>query len=304
MSAVPQNAPSAGRKATRATSEAVRLQSEKRALTKPLTCTGIGQGELVMVTPDMYGQLDVDPAYQRGETSMVGEIVRALQAGGKSLDPVTLCWRKDNPRKWWIVDGWQRSCAHMQLRLPIQAMLHPSEGVASEAEFFAILNNRRAVQANVIVKGWSGPSAALLRDVNADPRHPLYQRINFTQGSNESRIAASTLMRAMLAAVGVSKSPGRIHALLSRLDTAMQNTRHVARLNAYLELLGRAFPKGTPPAILMRALGTAAYERWQEAVKMPSEKTIEKLRERQWKTVLVERYMPVLLEEVKKVWRA
>lgn len=299
------NTATASRKATRITSEAVRKHSEKRSLTKPLVVTGIGRGELVTVTPEMYGQLDVDPAYQRGETSMVAEIVRALQAGGVSLDPVTLCWRKDNPRKWWIVDGWQRSCAHMQLGMPIQAMLHPSEGVGAEAEFFAVLNNRRAVQANVIVKGWPGPSAALLREVNDDPEHPLHTRLNFTQGANESRIASSTLVRALLCAVGVNKSPGRIHALLSRLDTAMEaSARNVQKLQGFLELLGRAYPKGTPPAILMRALATVASERWEGGVKMPSDKTIEKLRERQWKTVLLEQYMSVLVDEVKKVWRA
>lgn len=304
MSAVLHTEAPAARKATRITSEAVRASSEKRSLTKPLVVTGIGPGEPITVTPAMYGQLDVDPSYQRGETSMVGEIVRALQAGGASLDPIKLCWRKDHPKTWWIVDGWQRACAHMQLNLPIHATLHHSDGPASEAQFFAVLNNRRAVQANVIVKGWPGPGAELLRQVNEDKGHPLFQRINFTQGSNDCRIAASTIVRAALCAVGVSKSPGRIHALLSRLDTAMASTRTAAKVKGFLELIGRAYPKGTPPAILMRAIGIVCNERWgAESVRGPSEKTIEKLRERQWKTVLLEQYMGVLVDEVKKVWR-
>jgi hypothetical protein len=292
------------RRNTRAESAAVAAHHDKRAAHKPVMVEGIGPGELITVTPGMFSMLDVDPAYQRGETSMVGQIVRALQGGGKVLDPVTLCQRRGSD-KYWIVDGYQRVCAFQQLRLPFQAMLHKSSSVEDEKSFFVALNARRAVSPNVIVKAWTGPIGAIMRKANESFEHPLSGRINFTQSANATRFAASSLLRACLSVIGQDKSGGRVEVLLSRLDLAMSNSIQRARVEHFLRLIGRISPTGYMPVIVMRAIATVAFEHWEKVVEMPSPKVMERMRVKQWaaSTVLVEKYLPILINDVRKIWK-
>src|SRR5262245_10461772 len=81
------------RKGTIASSEAVRKAVDARRMVMPLTVQGISPGTLHKITPAEFSDLDVDPSYQRGETTMVNHLITAIQAGGLVLDPVTLCRR-------------------------------------------------------------------------------------------------------------------------------------------------------------------------------------------------------------------
>jgi hypothetical protein len=292
-------------KRTRAESENIASAIEKRAQFKPVVVTGIGPGKLVTVKASEFGRLDVDPAYQRGRTNMVNQIVRAIQAGGAVLDPVTLCMRPDSDRLW-IIDGYQRVCAFQQTKTPFQAMLHESDSGEAEHEFFIAMNSKRAVSANVIVKAWTGPSGTLLRKSNESMEHPLYERINFTQSNSDSKFSASTLVTGLKSVVGADRTGGRVEVHLSRLDMAMQKRMNVARAEHYLRLIGKVCDRGSLPAMVVRALGIVASERWTDDVTMPPLKVIERLRAKNWAAdvVLVEKYMPVLLEQMRKVWKA
>ena len=294
----------ANRKATRTTSDAVRIASEKNAKYAPILVKGISAGELMTITPSMFGRLNVDPSYQRGETVMVNQIVRAIQAGGSILDPVTLCERKGGDELW-IVDGFQRVCAFQQTKTPFKAMVHRSDSAESEHQFFIALNAKRAVSANVIVKAWTGPSGSVLRRANESLEHPLSGRINFAQGSNSNRISASSIVGGMLLATG-SGSRGRIEVMLSRLDMAMSKSLVRARVEHYLRLVGMISERVCQPALVLRALGDVAAERWERDVVMPNRKVIERLANKNWEgsVILSAKYYPILLETVRKVWKS
>lgn len=295
----------ARRNNTRASSQKVADHHDKRASFKPVAVSGISAGEFITVKPAMFSKLDVDPSYQRGETTMVNQIVRALQAGGAVLDPVTLCERRDNG-KYWIVDGYQRVCAFQQLGIPFTAMLHQSDSAEAEKTFFIALNSKRALSANVIVKAWTGPSGSLMRKANESLEHPLYDRINFTQSSNDARMSASSLSRALLTLVASDRAAGRIEKMLSKIDMAMTSGVKRARVEHFLRLIGRICPKGYVPVAVLRALAITATERWEKDVEMPSAKVIERLRTKNWAAdvPLVEKYMPIIVSAVQKIWKA
>lgn len=295
---------SAPRKSTRTDSEALRNAADKKSTHKPLTVTGIGAGELITVTPTMFRLLDVDPTYQRGKTSMVNAIIRAIQAGGKVHDPVTLCTRRGSETMW-IVDGYQRVCAFQQLKMPFSAMIHKSDSADSEHEFFISMNSKRALSPNVIVKAWTGPSGEMLRRANENPEHPMYNRVNLSQSSNDAKFAASSLARAMTHVIGIARN-GRIEQMLSSIDVTFSKSMNRARAEHFLRLLGRVAPSGAAlPSLVQRAIGEVGRERWQKDTMMPSKKVIERLRVKQWaaSVILVEKYFPVLLDTVRKIWR-
>ena len=292
-------------KGSRADSPAVAAANDLRAGFRPVVVDGVSDGELITVTLSMFSSLDIDPAYQRGETTMVGQIIRAVQAGGKVLDPVTLCQRKGSD-KLWIVDGHQRVCAFQQLRIPFKAMLHKSVSPDAEHHFFIALNAKRGLNANVIVKAWTGPSGVMMRKANESLEHPLYGRLNFSQGANESRISATSLARGVMCVVGHGKNSGRVDMIMSRIDLAMAKTMNRARAEHYLRLIGLACPQGNLPALVLRAIGDVASERWEKQVYMPPRKVIDRMRVKTWaaSVVLQEKYYSVLVDTVGKMWRA
>lgn len=297
-----------GRKhATRATSPAVAAQAEKRAVIKPVIVKGISPGELVTITPSMFKYLDVDPAYQRGETLMVNKIIRVLQAGGEVLDPVTLCKRKDTGEKLWIVDGHQRTCAFQEVGVSFKAMLHKSESAEAEHQLFLALNARKGVHPNVIVKAWTGPSAALIMKANETMEHPLYDRVNFQQSTSPRQLDASVLAMCLNFAMGNSRRSGGIQEHLSRADLALggQHSMNRARAEFFLRLVGKVVPKGKPPAMFLRGLGEVASERWAKEVYMPPSKVLIKLSEKNWaaEVPMLHKYNTILLEQIRKIWK-
>jgi len=269
---------------------------------------GISKGSLITVGPADFSKIDVDASYQRGETKMVNDIIRAIQAGGAILDPVTLCrrpWDKDKA-KLWIIDGHQRMCAAQELLVSLPAIVHESASLDAEKTFFLALNSKRSVSSDNVVKGWVGPSGDLIRKVNDDPSHPLYNRVHFQHGRNRSRIASATLIcGALIAATGLTRS-GNILRRLARLDNALSKPIERARAEQFLRLMGHIFTVGAAPALAMEAIGLVANERWAKEVIPAPLKTIQKLRLVNWKQevpTFSKRFLPVLADTVRKVWK-
>lgn len=299
-----QTAGRSTRSVKRTESRAVERASEFRAGYKPVAVTGISEGRLVTIQPEMFSRLDVDPAYQRGETMMVLQIVRAIQAGGVILDPVTLCKRKGSDTLW-IIDGHQRVCAFQQLGKPFNAMLHESESAESEHLFFLAMNSKRAINANVIVKAWTGPSGTVMRKANESLAHPLYNRLNFSQSNSESKLSASSVANAMRYVVGVGASAGRMEVVLSRIDLAMSKRATYAYAEAFLRLLGEVCPTGSLPVLVMRAISIVAHEYWKDGIVMPKPAVFKRLGEKKWAAdlIIAEKYMPIIINAVKKIWK-
>jgi hypothetical protein len=297
------------RKDTRVLSNKVRAAAEARSFRAPLIVRGISPGRLVTITPSRFGKLDVDPAYQRGETAMVGEIVRVVQAGGQVLDPVTICTRpwSDDPSTLWVVDGHQRVCAFQQLSIPFQAMIHESESLDAEKLFFVSLNTRKAVSADLILKSWTGASGTLIRAANENPDHSLFGRVHMQQGANKSRIGGLVLARTLLAASTGREPNGPASAILARLDNALQDRASRARAEHMMRLLPLIFTNSPPGIIVSIALGHVAYERWTVSIGLPKLSIIEKLRSTKWEDevpAMTKKFRPVLSEIIKRTWRA
>lgn len=299
----------AERRDTRVLSEAVRLSAESRAVRSPLVVTGISAGVLRQITPNMFAKLDVDAEYQRGETSMVDEIVRVLQAGGVVLDPVTLCrrpWSKD-PDRLWIVDGHQRVCAFQQLGMTFQSIIHDSEDLSSEKKFFLALNNRRAIVSDVIVRSWTGPSAVLIVRADKNQSHSLYDRISTTQGANKNRIGATTVARGLLAACTGLDPVGSAVKVLGRADTAVKEEHRAHMAQQFLTLLGEMAPRGDVKSLVAVALGKVCWERWSKGKDYPSKAQILELRNMNWENVVpawAKKFEPKVLDTIQKLWPA
>lgn len=297
----------AERRDTRVLSEPVRLAAEARAVRSPLVVTGISAGVLRMITPNMFADLDVDAEYQRGETSMVDEIVRVLQAGGVVLDPVTLCRRPwtTKPNKLWIVDGHQRVCAFQQLGMSFQAIIHDSDDLASEKKFFLALNNRRAIVSDVIVRSWTGPSAVAIVKADKNPSHSLYGRVSTSQGTNNARIGATSIARGMLAASTGLEPTGSAVKVLGRADTAMKEAHRSHMAEQYLTLLGDCFPKGDVKSLVVVGLGKICWEHWSNGKDYPTKHQILAIRETNWDNVVpawAKKFESKVLDTMRKLW--
>jgi hypothetical protein len=297
------------RKDTRALSEKVRIASEARAMNAPLVVAGIGAGKLQTIQPAHFDRLDVDPRYQRGQTSMVRELVRVIQAGGKILDPVTLCRRpwENGGQQLWIIDGHQRVCAFQELTLPFEAMIHDSESVEAEKAFFLSLNQRRSVSGDTIVKSWTGPSSKMLGAVHDDPAHPLYQRVHFGQGAARTLLGAATIIRgAASAATGIAHS-GSIQKQLAKLDFAVtENEERRYLVEQYFRLIGSVYNYSAVNSAVAVRLGVVAFQRWaQHGGQFPSEATIDRLRDIQWREVpsLTSKFYPTMTAMIQKAWK-
>lgn len=292
---------------TRVLSEKVRLQAEANARRAPLVVRGIGPGKLVTIGVTQFAKIDVDPSYQRGKTAMVPELVRVLQAGGVVRDPVTLCkrpWSAD-PERLWIVDGWQRVCAHQQVGVAFSAMVHESESLTSEKAFFLSLNNRKALSADLVLKSWEGISGKLIRGANENKDHPLFDRVHLEQGSNKTKVGGVVLARAMLAASAGLDGFGPTQRVLARLDHALTDKMAMARAEHFMRLVALAFHARAPHGMVLACLGEVAHQKWLRDVTLPKLSVIEKLRTMKWdeECPMVKKFHPVVVQTIKSLWR-
>lgn len=300
--------------ATAATSAAVREANAAKRRSIVLTVTGISRGKLIHVEPAEFGKIDVDPRYQRGETNMVNTIIAAIQAGGLVLDPPTLCrrtcWGNDgrDKDKMWIVDGHQRVSAFQHLSMGFDAIVHESESLDAERQYFIALNSRRAVSTNLIVKSWAGPSGKLLVEANANPAHPLYERVRLEMGANESRIGAMVLIRGSLnACTGVEMS-GEAPKVLGRLDVALiTDINRKVIMEKYLRMMGQVLPKGTVHNEVALAFANVYRARMGYGqFAMPDAKQTDRLRKINWDAEvphLTRKFRPVVTNIIDRIWK-
>lgn len=296
------------RKGTRVLSTAVRDSADRRRKSEAVVLKGISPGRLITIEPHQFGWLDVDPTYQRGETTMVGEIIRVIQAGGKILDPITVCRRpwSDDLKKLWIVDGYQRTCAMQQLKVPILAMVHDSESIDDEKVFFLTLNTRKAIAPDVVAKGWVGPAGDLLRRVSTESVHPLCGRINFAQSGGRGKIGARSLTNAAYTAGTGSILAGSPTKIMGYLDFALRDRMNRARIEHYLNLIGYVFPNSSASLPILRAYALVAHPRWKIDIALPKRSVLDRLAAINWKNevpVIVEKFRPMYLEHIQRIWK-
>lgn len=279
-------------------------------IVSPLSLKGVGEGKLIRVTRDMFDRLDVDKRYQRDRIGdQVNKLITAIQSGGMIPDPVTLVKRNFSeagvdPKKLWIIDGQQRTCAFFELDQEFQAMVHEAESLEAERAFFLVMQQRSKVSANTFVHSWAGPSADLLRAVDAQPNHPLAGRILWKTGAT-NKIGAAILIRGLLCAVAGVQKQGDAGSTLSRCDHYLKSAEGKAKGAAFMRLAAAVFPKyakGLP----MAALGMVAHVQWEKGVIMPPDGVIRRISQINWETVVpsqAERFRPVVEMEIRKRWK-
>lgn len=187
---------------------------------QPMVCTGFNFVEQLFVTPTTYGHIDVDPAYQRGQTGMVTKIELALRAGGTMPGLPTLArrpWSKEDKQKLYIVDGHQRISAAMRVGLSFMALVFESESLDAEKTAFVVLQDRKGLSPSLIVKDWTGPCRAVLETAFSGP---LKQCVSFagTRGKVQASVFAKGLAAAFCGGTQPGSAGGSIHGYLNRLD--------------------------------------------------------------------------------------
>jgi hypothetical protein len=278
----------AGRKrATLANSDGQRRRIESIRQWKPIVVTGISFKERRLITPQNYGCLDVDPEYQRGETTSIPGIVAALQAGGTIPGTPYLAERAWGPQdgKLWVMDGQQRICALQQLNMAFYAEVYVSESLESERMFFIAANAQTKLNSDTIVKAYDGPVAVLLKCLNERPDSGLGGRIEF-DGRGGKRLSASTLVggiERMLS--GGKRGSMRIDRVLSRTDGLLATNEQKLCATTFCKLVAAAFD-GHAPRLLVLALAEVAADRWigkGKRPELPSASDMKRLRAVNWK---------------------
>lgn len=276
----------------------------------PVVVTGVSPAKRITVTPQLYKRLDVDPSYQRGKTSEVNSIVSAIQNGGLIPDPVTLVQRpwSNDPERLWIIDGHQRATAFQMLGASFDALVHESDSIEAERRLFLAMNSKIPVSSNIAVKAWDGPGAVMLRAVNNDPGHPLYQRVNMESSRNDSRIEAAIVIKGMIGATTGTLAFGDIQVALRRLDTSLTSeTGAKERARVFLRLLAAVAPKGKISLLPSVVIGTAAYQRWKDHVpEVPPPSVTGRLARINWRAEIptfAMKFRPVLVAIVDRIWR-
>jgi len=257
----------------------------------------------------MHPQLDIDPSYQRGKTTEVAHLIRALQAGGAVLDPVTLCRRKwgDAPaEKLWIIDGHQRVLAFRALAKTFIAMVHDSASLEAEKGFFAAMNTRRNLTGDVVVKAWDGESSSLISRTQNEG-HPLNGHVAFDKRARDQMSAAALVRGSLTAAEGLM-SNGGVQIVLRRLDAALKDASNRARAEHYLRLVGYIYPDGRAPAsLVLIAIASVANAHWADGdFDMPTPAKLARLRDIQWDSEvpsITQKFFPVMLNIIRKIWR-
>jgi hypothetical protein len=277
----------------------------QRRIAQPLKVEGVGRGRLVTIQTKDFQRLRVDESYQRVRiTGHVNSILHALKSGGIVPDPISIAERQNGD--WYIVDGQQRFAAHLDADVPMTAMIYTVEHIDAEKALFLALNRGVRVGTDFIVHAWPGEIAEILRKANDSPTHQLFNKIDF--GRHGTRHSASTLARGMVGAMTPADwaTRGRIEDVLGRGDSLLKQPGARHRAESLLSVLAGAFNGGHLPAIVSRAIGAVAYERWAERVTLPSASTYARFRKTNWTTLVpstADRYFVVMKAEVSKRWR-
>lgn len=292
---------------------ASRMKEERSA---PLAITGLTNPKRMTLDLEVwFDKLEVDSRYQRPPVpTVVNGMEQALRAGGICLAPIVLAKRQwsDECTKagvLYIVDGQQRTLAHVAAEKKLEAVCYDSVNLAAERQAFAILNmTARKVSANKLAHAFAGPAFELLRTVSETPGHPLYGRVLWYGGNkNKSEnvcIEALSALKGLGALIvglraGSEQTPAKLFPKLN-----VQFQKHKAE--DFFDLLGQAVGERCTTLYAV-ALGTVARERWIGSAKMPTPKSLDVLRRTDWRTVargsVAMSMLPVVVEAVKRKWK-
>ena len=296
-------------RATIANSDGQRQRVEALRKWKPIIVTGVTFNRRQLITPQNYHLLDVDPDYQRGDTSEISAIVAALQAGGTIPDTPDLAERAWGPRdgKLWVLDGQQRICALQQLNMSFYANVHASESLEAERSFFLAMNARIALNSNTKVKAYNGPVAALLKALNAQPESGLCGRIEFN-GSGGDRLGAAVLVLGIERLLSGTRSTNAIDKVLSKTDGLLATNAEKLKATTFCRLVATIFEKGYAKQLPVLSLAEVARERWAKGgMGLPQKGALARLRAINWKTALPgtgSGYQDYANAIVKRYWKA
>lgn len=274
--------------------------------------SGLSKPTLITINPNEFDKLEI-PDYQRElQPTLVNSMIRVLNAGGQIADPVSLVHRlytthNTKPGKLYIVDGQQRTMAHLDMQKPLQALVYKLDSYEKEKQLFIALNTKVTVSAKSIVNAWAGPSVDLLRELNQDESSSLFNRVAFDRsghGTTTVNLSAQVLIQGMAISCGAGTRSNPVQAWLLIADEKFNKQRYTE----YLELVARVFPAKTHnsiPQLVARAFGQVFFKNYPT---MPSKMSIYRLSVLDWKQVTLgtwaTRVMPLVLTEIEKRWKA
>ena len=271
-----------------------------------------------LVKTSEYHLLEVDMRYQRDiQPEEVADLIQVLKKGGSIADPITLAQRRwtddySKPGKYYIADGQQRALAYMECEKEIPAMIYQTDSLEQERTLFVVMNTKISVHPNAIVQSYAGHLAQCLREVNADPSHPLFRRIHFRPGTSlgARNFMASSLAKAAASVVtGIYDSARRIGDILGKADALLKTDPAArARLDAYLHLVGQVFSPGDYVKVLgMHSLAIVAHRKWSTgAPSMPSGPALKRLQSLKWDDIILgykALYRPVSEGAIQAAWK-
>lgn len=289
-------------------SEATYRHAESRMTRTVVVVEGITVSEKRMIEPHEFDRLRIDSYYQRPvNSSMVNDLIHVLKNNGRIYDDVVLCVRDDEPDVWYLVDGQQRYWAHDACGVAFPAVIYRSTGRVAEAQLYQVLNTRKALTANNIVKGYQGEAAAILRRLASIEDTAYYNQIQFGDPGKRP-YAAGILMRAMLAVATGILPTGPMHRLCARADHALATDPAARpRIDVFLKLLPLVFPatrtmSNLPPIALARV----AFRKFQAGAPFPSPRVYEKLKRVSWDAAIEGKtnikWLVVLEQEIERIW--
>lgn len=271
---------------------------------------GVTYKERRTITPPFYRLLDVDPRYQRGRTDMVATIISALQKGGAVPDVPMVAERAfgEPDGKLWVMDGFQRVSAFMELNRAFMVDVFATSSVEAERSFFLALNNRRPLNSNTQTKAWNGPVVDLLRYLN-EREGLLRSRIEFDRAGGGRKLSAAILVRGVERLLSETRHVCDIQKSLSRCDGYLSTDRAKLEATTLCTLVAECFPEGGAGLMPVLALAEIARERWHGhsgAPKLPTAAILGRLRAIRWRTQLPSQgraYQDLAVSIVRRVWK-
>jgi hypothetical protein len=282
-----------------------------RRTEKPIVVKGLAAPKHLTITPAMYKKIDVDTDnYQRGETPIISSIVASLKEGGMVLSPPILSRRKwCDDGKLWIVDGLQRMTALMSLDMTFEVMLYEVDNLDQERAMFIQANEKMSVSPNRSIKAHPGPTATLLRLVDGDHHHPLFNRVGWGTG-DPSKISAAVAVRGMVPASGAGVPGGKVLRMLAKTDSAIaRDPNSKLRCATLLRMMGLMYPKTYVKAIAVESLGIVAWEKWSHIAKpeIPPPSILNRIAKINVDALVggaqAARFRPIVIDAIKRIWK-
>lgn len=297
------------RKRRIADSEAIREAATKKRLAQPIVLDRLGKGSYeVLPVRDLDG-LQIDERYQRCRvTDWVNTLTHVLLSGGNIPAPGVLSQRPDGSR--WIVDGQQRYWASIEAKKPMPFIVYKlgPDFLEIEQKLFAVLNDHRAVKSDFQVRAWTGEIGEIVRKFEEVEDSPLHRKINL--GNTTGRpVYASTLVKCAVWCLNGHGS-GNIQNWMSTADALLKRPGAKVKVEALFTLLANVLVIGSSGRMyhhVARGFALAAHDLWSEKVESPGARSLNALRRTNWERMVPSaesKYVPVLVSEIKKRWRA